>query len=117
MNPVSKLGETVLEYDGDGPTARWAVMDDRAVPRGELELPANVRIVWSSGDTFWAVLPDEFDVPWVVRYPATRVTTGSRGERGGRGERPTKPNSRRLSSEPSALSARSLSYGLTSTLT
>jgi hypothetical protein len=54
--------------DGDEPMGRWVVMDDRAVPRGELELPSNLRLVWSRGDTFWAVLPDEFDVPWVVRY-------------------------------------------------
>jgi hypothetical protein len=49
-------------------TARWLVLDTEGRPRGQLELPSDLRIVWSRGDTFWAVDPDELDVPWVVRY-------------------------------------------------
>jgi hypothetical protein len=55
-------------YNDAGGVARWILLDERATPRGELELPTNVRILWSRGDNFWAVVPDEFDVPWVVRY-------------------------------------------------
>lgn len=54
--------------DRDPATARWAVLDPDGRPRGRLELPADVRIVWTRGDTFWAVDPDELDVPWLVRY-------------------------------------------------
>jgi hypothetical protein len=54
--------------DVNGATARWIVLDDEGRPRGALDLPADVRIVWSRGDTLWAVSPDENDVPWLVRY-------------------------------------------------
>jgi hypothetical protein len=49
-------------------TALWLIMDAGGRPRGLLELPSNLRIVWSRGDTFWAVEPDELEVPWVVRF-------------------------------------------------
>ena len=56
-----------------GPT-RWIVLDPQAVPRGELELPAGTRPVWSLGNTFWAIQTDELDIPWLVRY---RLAAGS----------------------------------------
>jgi hypothetical protein len=49
-------------------TARWLILDAEGHPRRQLELPSDLRIVWSRGDTFWAVEPDELDVPWVVRF-------------------------------------------------
>ena len=54
--------------DAGGPTARWILIDPQGHPRGELELPSDLRIVWNRGDTFWAVDPDEYDVQWLVRY-------------------------------------------------
>ena len=53
---------------GDDSTARWVLLDAQGHPRGQLELPSHLRIRWNRGDTFWAVEPDEYDVPWVVRF-------------------------------------------------
>ena len=50
------------------PTHRWLLLDSEGTPRGHLELPANVTISWSSGEVFWAAVPDDLDVPWLVRY-------------------------------------------------
>jgi hypothetical protein len=47
---------------------RWIVLNPDGLPRGELELPSNTRISWIEGDLIWAVVPGEFDVPWLVRY-------------------------------------------------
>jgi hypothetical protein len=58
--------------DGSG-LARWVLLDDNGLPRSELRLPANVRVLWASGDRFWAVVPDDLEVPWIVRY---RITDG-----------------------------------------
>ena len=52
----------------DQTNALWLILDAEGRPRGRLEVPANIRIRWSSGDFFWATVPDEYDVPWVVRY-------------------------------------------------
>ena len=49
-------------------TASWLLLDAEGRPRGLLELPANLRVRWSHGDTIWAVEPDELEVPWVVRF-------------------------------------------------
>jgi len=54
--------------DVDNSTARWILLDVQGRPRGELRLPADIQIQWSRGDTFWAVDPDEYDVPWLVRF-------------------------------------------------
>ncbi len=53
---------------GDDSTARWVLLDAQGQPRGQLELPSHLRIRWNRGDTFWAVEPDEYDVPWLVRF-------------------------------------------------
>lgn len=58
----------LLLTGGAGGTARWVLLDERGRPRGQLELPPNVRVLWSRGDTFWAVKPDEQDVPWLVQF-------------------------------------------------
>jgi hypothetical protein len=55
-------------WDGTTPTARWIVLDPRGRPRGDLELPADVRVWWNVGDVLWGAQPDEYEVPWLVRY-------------------------------------------------
>jgi hypothetical protein len=49
-------------------TASWVILDPDGSPRGRIELPSAHRIVWHRGDVFWAVEPDEYDVPWLVRH-------------------------------------------------
>jgi hypothetical protein len=49
-------------------TGRWILLDSDGLPRGEVQLAATSRPIWSDGDTFWSLEPDEFDVPWLVRY-------------------------------------------------
>jgi hypothetical protein len=44
------------------------VLDPEGFPRAAIELPSQVRPLWASGETLWAVVPDELEVPWVVRY-------------------------------------------------
>jgi hypothetical protein len=57
-----------LRRVGNGDIARWVVLDAEGLPRGELTMPANSRVVWSRGDSFWVIELDELDVPWLVRY-------------------------------------------------
>lgn len=58
----------------DGPgnwSARWVFSRScysNREPRGRLELPREHGTAWSGGDTAWVIEPDEFDVPWLVRY-------------------------------------------------
>ncbi len=54
--------------NADPATWRWLILNTDGRPRGQLELPANMRIRWSRGNTFWAVEPDDLGVPWVVRF-------------------------------------------------
>ncbi len=54
--------------DDGGPSHHWVLLDPQGVPRGRLDVPRPVRIVWSSGNTVWAVVPDSDDVPWLVKY-------------------------------------------------
>ncbi len=49
-------------------TVSWVVLDAADRPRGRLELPEAVQVRWARGDLFWAVVPDELEVPWLVRY-------------------------------------------------
>jgi hypothetical protein len=44
------------------------VLDPEGKPRGEIELPGDVRPVWSRDNTLWGVDPDELDIQWLVRY-------------------------------------------------
>ena len=61
-------GLWLRRYAAFGDTQQWLLLDPEARPMGELEMPAKTRILWSDGDTFWASVPDEMDVPWLVRY-------------------------------------------------
>lgn len=49
-------------------TAEWVVVDAQGRLRGRLELPAEVRPLWSQGSTLWAAAPDDLEIPWLVRY-------------------------------------------------
>jgi hypothetical protein len=54
--------------DEPGDVARWILLEPDGQVRGELHLPANARPLWSRVDALWASVPDEMDVPWLVRY-------------------------------------------------
>lgn len=54
--------------DGDAANAHWLLLDAHGNPRGRLELPEGVRVMWNRGNSFWAVERDEYDVPWVVHF-------------------------------------------------
>lgn len=56
----------------DESTARWVVLDARGRPRGDIVLASKIRILWSRGDVFWGVEPDQLDVPWLVRFRIER---------------------------------------------
>jgi hypothetical protein len=58
----------LLRDSGETPVAHWVLLDREGLPRGALQLPHEVRVLWMEGDTFWAVVPDELEVPWIVRY-------------------------------------------------
>ena len=51
-----------------GPTSRWVLLDPEGLPLGQLELPGGFWLMWSSGDSFWGMEPDDLDIPWLVRY-------------------------------------------------
>lgn len=55
-------------YDPDPLVQRWVVLDGDGLPRGALELPSGSRPLWTRADTAWVMVPDELQVPWVVRY-------------------------------------------------
>ena len=57
-----------LRRRGTGPSARWILLDPGGRPRGQIEMPGDVRVRWQRGDTFWAADPDELEVPWLVRF-------------------------------------------------
>ena len=51
---------------------RWDLLDPQGNPRGKIQIPANVRPLWLSGDTMWAAIPDNDDVPFLVKYRIAR---------------------------------------------
>jgi hypothetical protein len=55
-----------------GEPAAWLVLEPDGTTRGSVELPASARVLWASGDVVWAAVPDELDVPWLVRYRLRR---------------------------------------------
>jgi hypothetical protein len=48
--------------------ACWVVVRPDGTARGTAFLPGNARIGWNAGDLLWTIEPDEFNVPWLVRY-------------------------------------------------
>lgn len=56
-----------LVTEPDAPP-RWVVLDGDGEVQGHVELPQQSRPLWTDGQTILASVPDEFDVPWLVRY-------------------------------------------------
>lgn len=54
--------------DAPGAPAGWFVVEADGTPRGSVTLPPRARLLWARGDTVWAAVPDDLDVPWLVRY-------------------------------------------------
>jgi hypothetical protein len=52
---------------------RWVVLDAKGTVRGKVELPAGAWPHWTDGQTVFAAVPNELDVPWLVQY---RITPG-----------------------------------------
>ena len=66
---VSDDGAVWIRLTGDETgTARWIILDPDGTPRGRLDLPADIRPLWTDGDSFWAAAPDDLEVPWLVHY-------------------------------------------------
>lgn len=70
--------DTVLwlqREDDDRNVRQWLRIGPDGELLGAVEVPNGVTIRWSRGDIVWAVVPDDLDVPWLVRYrirPAAR---------------------------------------------
>jgi hypothetical protein len=62
----------VRRKDDNAGTARWILIDATGNVLGQLELPGNTRLVWSRGDILWTAIPDDNDVPWLVRFRLER---------------------------------------------
>lgn len=57
--------------DQGGPSFGWIVLRPDGEPMGQLDVPRDVTIQWSDGETVWASVQDELGVPWAVRYRLT----------------------------------------------
>jgi len=69
------------EDAGEG-SYHWLVIDPDGSPRGHIDLPRRSVVQWVGTGGFVVIEPDEFDVPWVVRFriepsEPTRLTEGS----------------------------------------
>ncbi len=58
--------------EAKSPTQRWDLLDPQGNPRGRVNLPVRLRPAWSNGDVLWGVLPDNDDVPWLVKFRISR---------------------------------------------
>ena len=54
-------------------TTTWVLLDPDGSTRGRLDLPSSTRLLWHRGDTLFASVPDDLDVPWLVRYTLNDV--------------------------------------------
>jgi hypothetical protein len=71
-----------LADSGAGPF-KWMLFDREGRAYGEVAVARNSRVVWSAGNTFWAVEHDEVAVPWLVRYTLrTAKDAGAAGAAG-----------------------------------
>lgn len=52
----------------------WAVLDSEGTPLGQVALPRDAELRLATLEEVWVVLPDEFSVPYVVRYRLGRGT-------------------------------------------
>jgi hypothetical protein len=48
--------------------ARYLIIESDGVVRGSVRLPGTVQIMWSGRDELVGMEPDDFDVPWLIRY-------------------------------------------------
>jgi hypothetical protein len=46
----------------------WVVISPQGEPRGTFVLPRSATILWTDGDEMWVSLPDDLEVPWLVKY-------------------------------------------------
>lgn len=59
----------ILRGDTEYRSDHWLVLDPDGLPVGNLELPRQVQVLWSRGDTFLAAVQvGEYDTPWLVKY-------------------------------------------------
>lgn len=61
-------------HDDGGLTTNWIILAADGTFRRRLSLPRRSAVRWASADEFITVEPDEFDVPWLVKY---RLAEGS----------------------------------------
>jgi hypothetical protein len=54
--------------DVPGAPAGWFVVEADGTSRGTATLPPRARVLWARNDAVWAAVPDEMDVPWLVRF-------------------------------------------------
>jgi hypothetical protein len=66
---VGEDGALWLRREDRGePFFRWVLLDAQGTSKGQVDVPRNVSIHWTSGNTVWASWLDELNVPWLVRY-------------------------------------------------
>lgn len=65
---VGSDGGIWLRRGGHGDTREWVVLDPEGAPRFSFLLPAGTTIGAVLGDSAWASLVGEYDIPYVVRY-------------------------------------------------
>jgi hypothetical protein len=54
--------------DTGDPNAEWLVLTADGAPYGIVTLPRAATVQWSAGTTLWTAVPDELDVPWLVKH-------------------------------------------------
>lgn len=59
--------------DDGGALAHWIILNPDGSARGVVDLPRGATLHWIDGDVSWAAVPDDVDVPWLVRYRVTRM--------------------------------------------
>jgi hypothetical protein len=57
-----------LSRPTSGQSRKWFVLSSEGHLKGIVELPSLARPLWNRGDTLYASVPDEADVPWLIRY-------------------------------------------------
>ena len=77
QRPVSEVlvdaaGRTWIRRETLRPRPRWLVLDAEGRLDGVVETPLGVELEHVAGDTAWAVVRDEMDVPYIVKYQVER---------------------------------------------
>lgn len=67
-------GSLWLRTADDGASlAHWIILNPDGSARGVVDLPRRATLHWMNGDVAWAAVPDDVDVPWLVRYRVARM--------------------------------------------